>query len=162
MNEVIWAPWRLDYIKSVADGPKECFLCNASKAPDKDEPHLVLTRSPTCLLMLNRYPYVNGHLLIAPYRHAAQLGDCEAQERAEMMELVVQGQKLLEKAMNPQGFNIGVNIGRCSGAGVPGHVHIHVVPRWNGDINFMSIIGNVRIIPQALEETYKLLRENAG
>ena len=160
MNDMLWAPWRLEYIQSVSDGPKECFMCSVSKEPDKDTEHLVLVRTPTCLMMMNRYPYVNGHLLIAPYRHVPQLGDLEPQERSEMMELIVQGQKMVEQAMNPQGFNIGINIGRCAGAGVPGHVHSHVVPRWNGDINFMSVIGNVRIIPQALEETYKLLVKN--
>lgn len=158
MTNALWAPWRLDYIKTVSDGPKDCFLCTCSKVPEKDADHLVLVRTPTCLLMMNRYPYVNGHLLIAPYRHVPQLGDLEPQERSEMMELIVQGQSMVEKAMNPQGFNIGVNIGRCAGAGVPGHVHAHVVPRWNGDINFMSVIGNVRIIPQALEETFRQLQ----
>jgi len=158
MTDVLWAPWRLDYIKTVADGPKECFLCNCSKAPEQDAAHLVLRRTPTCLLMMNRYPYVNGHLLVAPYRHVPQLGDLEPQERADIMELLVQGQGLLDQVMNPQGYNIGINIGRCAGAGVPGHVHAHVVPRWSGDINFMSVVGNVRIIPQALEETFRGLQ----
>jgi ATP adenylyltransferase len=109
--------------------------------------------------MLNKYPYVNGHLLAAPYRHAASPTDCTSEERAEMMELLALGQQALERAMNPQGFNIGINVGKCSGAGVPGHVHAHLVPRWNGDINFMTIIANVRIIPQATEVAYKLLKE---
>ncbi len=159
MTQTLYAPWRLDYIKEVADGPKECFLCAASKTPEQDEANLVLARSANCLLMLNRYPYVNGHLMVAPYRHAATPVECTPEERAEMMELLVLGQQSLELAMNPQGFNWGVNIGKCSGAGVPGHVHAHIVPRWNGDINFISIIGNVRIIPQAIEEAYKQLRE---
>lgn len=158
MTDVLWAPWRLEYIKSVADGPKECFLCRLANDTEKDQENLVIARSEHCLLALNRYPYVNGHLLVAPYRHAAQLGDIEPAERAEIMELMVHGQSLLEGAMNPQGFNMGFNLGRCAGAGVPGHVHGHVVPRWSGDINFMSVVGGVRIIPQALEEAYKLLR----
>ena len=158
MTDLLWAPWRLEYIKSVADGPKDGFLCRLAKDTDKDEDNLVIARSGRCLLALNRFPYVNGHLLVAPYRHVAQLGDTEPAERAEMMELMVYGQSLLEAAMNPQGFNMGFNLGRCAGAGVPGHVHGHVVPRWGGDINFMSVVGGVRIIPQALENAYKMLR----
>jgi ATP adenylyltransferase len=159
MPHTLYAPWRLDYIKSVSDGPKECFLCTASKTPEQDDEHMVLARTANCLLMLNKYPYVNGHLLVAPYRHAPTPVECEAAERAEMMELLVLGQQALTLAMNPQGFNWGFNIGKCAGAGVPGHVHAHIVPRWNGDINFMTIIGNVRIIPQAIEEAHRLLKE---
>jgi len=157
MTDALWAPWRLVYIQSVADSPKECFLCAAAQTPDADEPNLVIARSSLCLLMLNKYPYVNGHLLAAPYRHVPQLGDLTAEERGQLMELLVHGQALLTAAINPQGFNIGINLGRCAGAGVPGHVHAHIVPRWNGDVNFMSVVGNVRVIPQALEESYRLL-----
>ena len=159
MNQTLYAPWRLDYIKAVADGPKECFLCALAKAPEKDDAHYVLARTAHSVLLLNKFPYVNGHLLVAPYRHVATLEECTSEERADIMEQLVLGQKLLTRAMNPQGFNLGVNIGKCSGAGVPGHIHAHIVPRWNGDINFMSIIGNVRIIPQALEEAFRLLKE---
>ena len=159
MTQTLYAPWRLDYIKAVSDGPKECFLCAAAKSPEADDANLVLRRSERCLLMLNRYPYVNGHLLVAPYRHAPTPAECTVEERSEMMELLVVGQRALERAMNPQGFNVGINIGKCSGAGVPGHVHAHIVPRWNGDINFMTIIGNVRIIPQAIEAAFLSLKE---
>jgi ATP adenylyltransferase len=162
MADALWAPWRLDYIKTVADGPKECFLCAAAQAPERDAANLVVARSAHCLLMLNKYPYVNGHLLVAPYRHEAGLSDLPAEERAEMMELLVHGQRLLTAAANPQGFNMGLNIGPCAGAGVPGHVHAHIVPRWAGDTNFMSVVGQVRIIPQALEETFRLLTEAHG
>jgi ATP adenylyltransferase len=155
----LYAPWRLDYIQSVSDGPKECFLCTIAAHPEKDDPHLVLARTPHCLLLLNKYPYVNGHLLVAPYRHVPTLEECSPEDRSEMMDLLVHGQKLLTRAMNPQGFNIGINVGRCAGAGVPGHIHAHIVPRWNGDINFMSILGNVRIIPQAIEEAHRLLKQ---
>ena len=158
MSQSLYAPWRLDYIKSVSDGPKECFLCNAAKTPANDDANLVLARSPNALLMLNKYPYVNGHLLVAPYRHAPSPVECTPEERAEMMELLVLGQRALDRAMNPQGFNVGINIGKVSGAGVPGHIHAHIVPRWNGDINFMTIIGNVRIIPQAIEEAFRQLK----
>jgi ATP adenylyltransferase len=158
MPNTLYAPWRLDYIKAVSDGPKECFLCNAAKSPEKDDANLVLHRSPNALLMLNKYPYVNGHLLVAPYRHAPTPAECTPEERAEMMELLVLGQQALERAMNPQGFNVGINIGKVSGAGVPGHIHAHIVPRWNGDINFMTIVGNVRIIPQAIDEAFRQLK----
>ena len=162
MADVLWAPWRLDYIKSVSDGPRECFLCSAAKTPEQDEANLVVARSANCLLMLNKYPYVNGHLLVAPYRHEAGLVDLPTAERAEMMELLVHAQRLLEQIANPQGFNLGLNLGQCAGAGVPGHVHAHIVPRWAGDTNFMSVVGQVRIIPQALQETYRALREAHG
>ncbi|HUO06786.1 MAG TPA: HIT domain-containing protein [Phycisphaerae bacterium] len=158
MSHTLYAPWRLDYIKSVADGPKECFLCSAAQHPERDDANLILARSANSLLMLNKYPYVNGHLLVAPYRHAPTPVECTPEERAEMMELLVLGQQALERAMNPQGFNVGINIGKVSGAGVPGHIHAHIVPRWNGDINFMTIVGNVRIIPQAIEEAFRQLK----
>ena len=158
MPNTLYAPWRLDYIKAVSDGPKECFLCNAAKSPEKDDANLVLARSTRALLMLNKYPYVNGHLLVAPYRHAPTPVECTPDERADMMELLVLGQQALERAMNPQGYNVGINIGKVSGAGVPGHIHAHIVPRWNGDINFMTIVGNVRIIPQAIEEAFQQLK----
>jgi ATP adenylyltransferase len=159
MMHTLHAPWRLDYIKSVSNGPTDCFLCTASLNPEKDGDNLVLARSEHCLLMLNKYPYVNGHLLVAPYRHAPTPLELSADERGQMMELLALGQQALALAMNPQGYNIGLNIGKCAGAGVPGHVHAHIVPRWNGDINFMTIVANVRIIPQAVEEAYSQLRE---
>ena len=166
MTQSLYAPWRLDYIKTVSDGPKECFLCAASRAPDKDEANMVLARSSLCLLMLNKYPYVNGHLLVAPYRHAPTPVELSAEERAQMMELLVLGERALALAMNPQGynmgFNMGFNIGQCAGAGVPGHIHGHIVPRWSGDVNFMTVLGQVRVIPQAVEEAYKQLKAVMG
>lgn len=162
MTQALFAPWRMEYIQKVSDGPKECFFCRGSRETDKDELHLVLLRGAHSMLMLNKFPYVNGHLLVAPYRHAATLEECEKEARAEMMELLVVGQKALSRAMNPQGFNVGMNIGQMAGAGVPGHVHAHVVPRWNGDVNFMTVVGNVRIIPQSVEMAYKLLKEAVG
>jgi ATP adenylyltransferase len=158
MTGTIWAPWRMEYIKSVTAEKPGCFLCDAARDPDNDEKHLVVARTSCALLMLNRYPYVNGHMLVAPYAHVAQLGEVATDHRAVIMELALHGQRLLEQAMNPQGFNIGFNIGRCAGAGVPGHIHMHIVPRWNGDINFMTTVGQVRVIPQALEAAYEQLR----
>ena len=128
MPHALYAPWRLDYIKSVSDGPPDCFLCTSAREPEKDAANLVLARSERCLLMLNKYPYVNGHLLVAPYRHAPTPVELEPVERAEMMELLTLGEQALTIAMNPQGFNIGFNIGKCAGAGIPGHIHAHIVP----------------------------------
>jgi ATP adenylyltransferase len=159
MTNVLHAPWRLDYIKTVSDGPAACFLCDYAKNPDHDAANLVLARTPLCLLMLNKYPYVNGHLLAAPYRHAPTLVECTPDERAQLMELLTLGQQALALAMNPQGYNIGFNVGKCAGAGVPGHIHAHIVPRWNGDINFITILGNVRIIPQAIDHAYAQLKQ---
>lgn len=159
MADILWAPWRLDYIRNVSDGPEGCFLCELAKSPEKDAEHFVLARTATSMLLMNRYPYMNGHLLVAPYRHTPELEQLTTEERSTMMELVVHGQKLISGAMHPQGFNIGMNIGRCAGAGVPGHVHMHIVPRWGGDVNFMSVVGHVRIIPQALDDAYRALKE---
>ena len=159
MTPTLHAPWRLDYIKTVSDGPATCFLCDYAKSPEHDAANLVLARTPLCLLMLNKYPYVNGHLLVAPYRHAPTPVECTSEERAQTMELLALGQQALALAMNPQGFNIGFNVGKCAGAGVPGHIHAHIVPRWNGDINFITILGNVRIIPQAIDQAYAQLKD---
>jgi len=159
MPHALYAPWRLDYIKSVSDGPPDCFLCTSAREPEKDAANLILARSERCLLMLNKFPYVNGHLLVAPYRHAPTPPECTPHGPPPMMELLTPRQNALALAMNPQGYNVGINIGKCAGAGVPGHVHAHIVPRWNGDINFISIIGNVRIIPQAIEEAYAQLKD---
>ncbi len=157
MTNILWAPWRLDYIRQVCVGGDGCFLCAFAQQPDQDATHFVVARNTFAMLLMNRYPYVNGHLLVAPYRHAGELAELTAEERAAMLEWAVYGQRLLSQAMNPQGFNIGINVGRCAGAGVPDHIHIHVVPRWNGDVNFMSTVGQVRVIPQALEEAFAQL-----
>jgi ATP adenylyltransferase len=159
MADTLWAPWRLEYIKSVTAHSAECFLCDLAQHPEKDAAHFVVRRSTFGMLLMNRYPYVNGHLLAAPYRHTPDLPELSPEERADIFELAVLGQQLLTQAMNPQGFNIGINIGRCAGAGVPGHVHTHIVPRWNGDVNFMSVVGQVRVIPQAVEEAYRQIME---
>lgn len=159
MTHPLFAPWRLDYIKSVSDGPAECFLCAAAKAPEGDEANLVIARAEHCFLLLNKFPYVNGHMLVAPYRHEAGLDVLAPAERAQIMELLVHAQKILAMAMNPQGYNMGANLGKCAGAGLPGHVHAHIVPRWNGDTNFMSVVGNVRVIPQSVEAAWRQLRE---
>lgn len=157
MTQTLWAPWRLEYIKTVADGPSECFLCGAAKDTEHDSERMVIARGQYAMLMMNRYPYANGHMLVAPYRHVAELCELEPAERAEIMEWMVHGQQLLKSTMYAQGCNLGFNIGRCAGAGVPGHVHGHVVPRWSGDVNFITVVGQIKIIPQALETSYRIL-----
>lgn len=164
----LWAPWRMSYIRQLVEDPAKppadtgCFLCQAGKtdaqSSEADEQFLLI-RDTRGLLMLNRYPYTNGHLLVAPLVHAGELSDLTAQQRANIMELTEVGTRLLKAAINPQGINVGINLGRCAGAGVPGHLHIHLVPRWNGDTNFMHTVGRVQVIPQALEESYAYLSE---
>ena len=143
---------------------RECFLCQAIELAGDEEQRqqrLVLVNDKRGLLLLNRYPYTNGHLLIAPYQHVSGISDLDESQRCGLMDLVSFASRLLNAAMNPQGMNIGINIGRCAGAGLPGHIHIHVVPRWNGDVNYMQVVGGIRVIPQSLEAGYQLLKDTA-
>lgn len=138
-----------------------CFLCDAVAAElteTQRAERMILCRDERGVLLLNRYPYTNGHLMVAPLDHVPDLEDMSGEQRAGLMDLAVLGQRLLKITMNPQGFNIGMNIGRCAGAGVPGHAHLHIVPRWHGDVNFMDTFANVRVIPQALAHSYEDLR----
>lgn len=134
-----------------------CFLCDAATtdmASDTATKRLMLLNDERGIVMLNRFPYTNGHLLIACHDHMGDLGDLSTSQRSHLMELTTLGERLLRAALNPQGINIGINLGRCAGAGLPGHLHVHVVPRWNGDVNFMQTVGQVRVMPQALEESH--------
>jgi ATP adenylyltransferase len=167
----LWAPWRIDYMKRLGEsGPatddsSDCFLCEAAACePGTDEARRrhVLRRDERGVLLMNLYPYTHGHLLVACDGHVGDLAELTGAQRAGLMELTCLGQRLLDAAINPHGFNIGINQGRCAGAGVPGHVHMHVVPRWNGDTNFLTVFGKVRVIPQALEESYDWLLETLG
>lgn len=151
----LWSPWRMAYILSgKTDG---CVFC-AKLAAGGDELEHVLLRGQSAYITLNRYPYNNGHLLVVPAAHVPSLEDLPAETLTEMMLLVNQGLAALRRAMQPDGFNIGVNLGKAAGAGIEPHVHIHVVPRWNGDTNFMSTISETRTIPETLDETYRRLR----
>ncbi len=155
----LWAPWRFDYVSRVPDQPESaCFLCDAAARPDQSEMRLVLHRDDRGMLLLNRYPYTNGHLLATVADHLPDLPNLSPGQRAGLMELTVLGEEVLRACYNPHGINIGINIGRCAGAGLPGHLHAHIVPRWNGDTNFMDVVGQVRVIPQALERVYADLR----
>ncbi len=156
-REYLWAPWRIPYIKSI-EKHGGCFLCRNLAHPEQDDENLVLWRTPRCLVVLNRYPYNNGHLLIAPVRHVGTLSETDDAEMLEMMKLMRESQRVLTLALRPHGFNVGLNFSRCAGAGLPEHMHIHVVPRWEGDTNFMSVCGDTRVISQALVDSLAELR----
>ena len=157
----LWAPWRIGYIIGAGEKTNGCFLCDGRDRPEQDDQHLVLWRTASSLVILNRYPYNNGHLLIAPNRHIADLEEATEQEMLDLFRLVRETQHLLSLAVNPHGFNVGINFGRCAGAGLPGHMHIHVVPRWNGDTNFMSVCSEAKVISQSLEDLLIQLRQTA-
>lgn len=153
----LWAPWRMEFIHA----PKEagCFLCRIIReGPEKDAENLVVHRGGRCLLLMNRYPYNGGHLLVAPFRHEGALGALSAEERREMLDLACLAERLLARVARPHGFNLGINQGSAAGAGLKDHLHMHVVPRWEGDTNFMPVLGSARVMPQALEEMHAALR----
>ncbi|HUT80521.1 MAG TPA: HIT domain-containing protein [Candidatus Bathyarchaeia archaeon] len=153
----IWAPWRLEYIKQ----PKEnsCFICDIIKdKPEKDRENLILYRGKKAIILINKFPYISGHLMVAPLMHTADISDIPKETSDELWGLTIEAVELLKRAINPEGFNIGMNLGKVSGAGLKTHIHIHIVPRWSGDTNFMPILGDTRIISQALEDTYDLLK----
>ncbi|MEA2707664.1 MAG: adenylyltransferase [Phycisphaerales bacterium] len=153
----LYAPWRMDYIRSL-DKPDagKCFLCEAAAAASDREKadRLVLWTTPQSVVLINRYPYTNGHLLIAPRAHVPDLELLADEAAIDLPRQTARAIKLLKLALSPQGFNIGINLGRCAGAGVPGHVHQHIVPRWAGDTNFMSVVGEVRVVPQAMSQLH--------
>ena len=153
--DALWAPWRMDYIQ----GPRTsgCFLC-AALAADADRDNLLLYRGATCAVMMNRFPYNNGHLMILPGRHIPDLAALTREERLGLMDLADRSVRVLQEAMRPDGFNLGYNLGRVAGAGLESHLHLHVVPRWSGDVNFMPVLAETKVIPQALTELYDQLR----
>ena len=151
--ETLWAPWRFEYF---AKSDSRDFLAEAARSSD-DRANLVLTRRKNTFLMMNRYPYTVGHLMAVPYRKVGQLGALGENEVAELFSLVVHGQNILRKVMKAQGFNIGMNVGECAGAGVPDHLHVHVVPRWSGDTNFMPMLSGTRVISESLQSLYEKL-----
>ncbi len=177
MNEDrLWAPWRLQYVtqsESPTDPPEpanwltgadhDCFLCRAAAEFPTEGPAdrelMVVTRGQLALVMLNRYPYNNGHLLVAPRRHVGQLDEMLPAEHVECMERLARFTSVYRDLLNADGFNVGLNLGRVAGAGLPGHLHWHLVPRWNGDNNFMPVMAGVRVIPQSLDELWTMLTE---
>lgn len=146
------APWRIEYIRNLPDEQDGCFLCQARDQVGREEENLLLWRTVSCLVVMNKFPYTAGHLLIAPSGHLGALTELTAEVMREMMELTRDCTELLRQSIRAQGFNVGINIGRCAGAGLPAHLHLHVVPRWREDTNFMAVLGDVRMIPQSLRE----------
>ena len=153
--ERLWAPWRLEYVQAPRSG--SCIFCLGTEA--EDESRLVLHRGRHCFIIMNRFPYSNGHLMVAPLRHVADPGLLDSAEIAELHQLTVVCRDLLRDCCQAQGFNVGMNLGAVAGAGVTDHMHQHIVPRWAGDTNFMPVFADVRVIPQHLDATCRLLRE---
>ena len=153
--EQIWAPWRIKYIQM--EKPEGCILCE-KPGQNNDVQNYILYRGSKNFIMMNSYPYNPGHLMVAPYRHVASLDELTDNERNEHFEIVSRSIRLLRQVFNPGGFNIGINMGKVAGAGIDEHVHTHIVPRWQGDTNFMPVISSVRVVPEALAETYQKLR----
>lgn len=149
----LWSPWRMTYIEN-AKKEEGCVFCNAQTKQDNSE-NLIAFRGKFSYVILNRYPYTSGHLMVIPFVHVPNLESLDSETRAEMMELTSQSTTILKNIYKTESFNVGVNIGEAAGAGVLGHVHIHIVPRWVGDTNFMTSVGETRVLPESLEETYK-------
>jgi ATP adenylyltransferase len=160
-NKNLWAPWRMEYISQLCEPEGGCFLCAARANPQDDEKNFVLKRGRHSFIILNRFPYSNGHMLIAPNQHLGDLDTINDETMLEMTHFLREMKHLLTNTIRAQGFNVGINLGHCAGAGLPEHLHIHIVPRWAGDTNFMSVIdpNGIRVIPEALDRTYKKLRQ---
>ena len=150
----IWSPWRMEYIREEKRGG--CIFCEKTKE-ERDEENLILLRGQHCFVILNRFPYINGHLMVAPYDHVDMLNKLTLEAQVEMMRLVSLCIDVLQEAMRPDGFNLGMNLGASAGAGIKDHIHMHVVPRWVGDTNFMPVLGETRVIVEALQDSYKKL-----
>ena len=153
--ERIWAPWRIDFIRMKK--PKGCFLCE-KPAQNDDASNYILFRGARNFVMLNGYPYNPGHMMVAPYRHVASLEDLNQEEKDEHYKMVNKCLKALREEFAAEGFNVGMNLGKAAGAGVADHVHTHVVPRWAGDTNFMAVLADIKVVPEALADTYKMLK----
>lgn len=152
----LWSPWRMEYIESSKE--TECVFCLAQGREDNAE-NLIAFRGKRAYVILNRYPYTSGHLMVVPFDHKPNLEELDPETRAEMMELTSRCMSVLRRIYRPEAFNMGANIGEPAGAGIKSHVHIHIVPRWGGDTNFMTVVGEVRVLPEALETTYERVRK---
>jgi ATP adenylyltransferase len=156
-NHRIWAPWRLPYVKD-ASKDTDCIFCT-KPAEGNDEETFIVYRGKRCYVILNTFPYTNGHLMVAPFQHVGRLQDLDGETLAEIMRLAARATAILDDAYGPEGYNIGFNQGRIAGAGFDSHIHMHVVPRWAGDTNYMPVIADTRVMPQSLEQSYETLRE---
>jgi ATP adenylyltransferase len=152
----IWSPWRMAYIQSNRN-EQGCAFCIELSHPDGPD-NLIIHRGKKAFVILNRYPYTSGHLMTVPYEHQSSLDELDRETRAELIELAHEAILVLNKVYEPQGFNVGINIGDAAGAGITEHIHVHVVPRWGGDTNFMSSLANTRVLPESLEESYRRIR----
>ena len=153
----LWAPWRLEYVQHADDGDG-CVFCRAAALPE-DEPELVIHRGELAFVLLNKFPYASGHLMVSPYRHGSAFDDLADAETLEVQRLAVRALEALRSVFAPEGFNVGWNLGRVAGAGIVDHGHVHVVPRWNGDTNFMPVLADIKVIPEHLLETRRKLAD---
>jgi ATP adenylyltransferase len=164
MNQ-LWAPWRMAYIAGIGHKDEGCIFCKKPEE-NKDRENLILYRGKQCFIIMNLFPYNNGHLMVVPYAHCPDIGFLDKQASGEVWECICLSRKALTETLHPDGFNIGINLGRTAGAGIDTHLHVHIVPRWNGDTNFMPVLGEAKVISQALHETYDALlpafRSTAG
>lgn len=157
MSERLWAPWRFTYIMEARAGSEGCIFVDLPAQSD-DRKNLILYRGKTAFVMMNAFPYTNGHLMVAAYKHTAAMDELDDAELLETQQLIRSSMRWLTKAYSPEGFNIGANLSKAAGAGIEDHLHWHIVPRWVGDTNFMPVVGEVRVLPQSLEESYDQIR----
>lgn len=155
----LWAPWRIKYIQQKRK-LKGCLLCDIAKDKTRDRKNLVLLRTKKAFCVFNIFPYNNGHMMVSPIAHKRNLKQLAREELLELMHLVVRTQEELDKVLRPQGYNIGINVGACAGAGIDRHLHIHIVPRWKGDVNFMPVISKTKVISESLESLYRKLKKS--
>jgi ATP adenylyltransferase len=156
--DYLWTPWRYQYVSNIDSG-EGCPFC-VEDSTDNDQQRLIVFRGALNFVLLNLYPYTSGHLLISPYVHISDLAACKSEQLTEMMLLAQRCKQALKQVYKPDGFNIGMNLGRCAGAGVEQHLHLHIVPRWSGDSNFMTIAGETRVLPESLETTYQKIKQS--
>lgn len=153
---ILWAPWRMEYIKSAKEAG--CIFCDKPRQ-NNDRENFIVHRGTHCFVIMNKYPYNNGHLMIVPYRHQGDIEGLNAAEKEEMMVLLQVSARALKKVMSPHGFNVGMNVGKIAGAGIEDHLHFHLVPRWNADTNFMPVTGHTKVVSEGLGETWEKLKE---
>lgn len=155
--ERLWTPWRREFIEGDNTKRSACFLCDHAAAPSRDRQNFVLARGERVFVLLNLYPYNSGHLMVAPYHHTGDLANLEQPAAAELIAFTQRSVGVLSQAYSPDGFNLGMNLGKVAGAGVPDHLHVHVLPRWSGDTNFMPIVADTKVLPETLDQTYERL-----
>lgn len=156
--EVLFTPWRMSYLSGGGASETDCFFCAAGDAENPERAHLVVLRTEHHAVMLNRFPYANGHVMVAPREHVTEPERCAPEAQRELWPLLLRCQRALRTVYRPEGFNLGANLGSAAGAGIPGHFHVHLLPRWEGDTNFMTTVGGTRLVPEDLDTTWERLR----